>query len=220
MNNAVAYFRVSTKQQGQSGLGLEAQQTAVNNFVNAKGYQLKQVFTEIETGSNNERQQLQAALKFCRLTNSTLIIAKLDRLSRNAAFLLALQESKVKFIAVDNADANEVTIGILAVIAQNERKMISERTRSALQAAKARGVKLGNPNIRDIKHENNIVATAASVAAADQYAEDFKEIFKQDTFKVLSLRKKATYLNYIGFKTRQGKQFNASTVRNIDIRLA
>lgn len=220
MNNAVAYFRVSTKQQGQSGLGLEAQETAVNNFVNAKGYQLKQVFTEIETGSNNERQQLQAALKFCRLTNSTLIIAKLDRLSRNAAFLLALQESKVKFIAVDNADANEVTIGILAVIAQNERKMISERTRSALQAAKARGVKLGNPNIRDIKHENNIVATAASVAAADQYAEDFKEIFKQDTFKVLSLRKKATYLNYIGFKTRQGKQFNASTVRNIDIRLA
>jgi DNA invertase Pin-like site-specific DNA recombinase len=145
----VAYYRVSTDRQGKSGLGLEAQQSAVRDYLNGGAWDLVGEFTEVESGKNNARPQLEAALDACRRHKAKLIIAKLDRLSRNLAFIATLMESSVEFLAADNPHANKLTIHILAAVAQHEREMISERTRSALQAAKARGKRLGNPRLHD-----------------------------------------------------------------------
>ena len=125
---AVAYYRVSTAEQGRSGLGLEAQQKAVNDFIRSSGAVLVAEFTEVESGARNDRPQLQAALKRVALSTATLVVAKLDRLSRNAAFLLTLREAGTDFVAVDMPHATPVTVGIMAVIAEEERRLISERT--------------------------------------------------------------------------------------------
>ena len=141
----IAYYRVSTQRQGDSGLGLEAQQHAVTDFLNGGKWCLLGSFTEVESGKVDERPELAKALAACRVKNATLVIAKLDRLSRNAHFLLGLRDAGVHFICADMPEATEFTIGILALVAQHEREAISKRTREALQAAKRRGVKLGNP---------------------------------------------------------------------------
>lgn len=143
MLKAIAYYRVSTDRQGKSGLGLEAQQEAVRLFADGQGYQVTAHFTEIESGKKNQRPQLLAALAQCRKEKATLIIAKLDRLGRNVAFIANLMESGVQFKAVDNPHANELMIHLLAAFAQYERKQISSRTKDALQAAIRRGVQLG-----------------------------------------------------------------------------
>src|SRR5262249_33260687 len=136
----VSYCRVSTAKQGKSGLGLEAQEAAIAEHVgNGK---LIEKYIEIETGKNDDRPQLRKALHRAKVTAATLVIAKLDRLSRNLRFIAELQESKVKFVCADMPDANELTIHIFASLAQHERKVISERTKRALQAAKARGTVL------------------------------------------------------------------------------
>lgn len=142
----VSYLRVSTARQGKSGLGLEAQRKAVADYLNGGHWELLAEYVEVESGKRNDRPKLQKALQHCKATGATLVIAKLDRLSRDAHFLLGLQKSSVRFVAADIPDANEMTVGILAVIAQHERKLISERTKAALAMAKERGVKLGNPN--------------------------------------------------------------------------
>ena len=136
----VAYYRVSTERQGRSGLCLEAQKHAVRDFLESTGDTLRAEFVEVQSGKNEDRAKLLEALKLCKLTRSTLLIAKLDRLSRNAAFLLTLQNAGTRFVAVDNPDMNETVVGILAVLAQAERKAISERTKAALAVAKRRGV--------------------------------------------------------------------------------
>lgn len=133
---AVAYYRVSTTAQGRSGLGLEAQRAAVTDLRRARDLTLLAEFTEVESGKRNDRPVLTEALHHARLTNAVLVIAKLDRLSRNAAFLLTLRDSGVRFLAADVPDANDLTIGVLAVIAQAEREAISRRTREALTAIK------------------------------------------------------------------------------------
>jgi DNA invertase Pin-like site-specific DNA recombinase len=133
---AVAYYRVSTTAQGRSGLGLEAQRAAVAVLAKALALTLLAEFTEIESGKRNDRPVLSEALHHARLTNAVLVIAKLDRLSRNAAFLLTLRDSGVRFLAADVPDANDLTIGVLAVIAQAEREAISRRTKEALAAIK------------------------------------------------------------------------------------
>jgi DNA invertase Pin-like site-specific DNA recombinase len=143
----VAYYRVSTDRQGRSGLGLDAQRAAVQEFLNRSEGKLRAEFTEVQSGKDDTRAQLTDALKLCKLTNSTLLIAKLDRLSRNVAFLATLQQSSTKFVACDLPEANELVVHILAAVAQAERKAISERTKSALAAARARGVRLGNPRL-------------------------------------------------------------------------
>src|SRR3954451_13181762 len=127
----ISYYRVSTARQGQSGLGLEAQKAAVRAYLDGGDWQLVGAFTEIESGKNNDRPQLAKALAECRLRNATLVIAKLDRLSRNAAFLLNLKDAGVDFVCADMPDANKLTIGIMALIAQNEREAISARTKAA-----------------------------------------------------------------------------------------
>ncbi len=142
----VAYERVSTARQGRSGLGLAAQRKAIDDFAEARGAAVLARFTEVESGRKDERPELAKALNLARLTGATLVIAKLDRLSRNAAFLLTLRDSGSRFLACDMPEANDLTVGIMALVAQQEREAISRRTREALAAAKARGVKLGNPN--------------------------------------------------------------------------
>ena len=142
----VAYERVSTARQGRSGLGLEAQRRAIDDFIANRDATLVGRYTEVESGRKNDRPELDAALTLARLTGATLVIAKLDRLSRNAAFLLTLRDSGVTFLAVDMPEADDLTFGIMALVAQQEREAISRRTREALAAAKVRGKKLGNPN--------------------------------------------------------------------------
>lgn len=139
-----ACHRASTARQGQSGLGLDAQRTAVVGFIAGRGNLLAE-FTEVESGRKNDRPQLSAALDLCRRKRAVLVIAKLDRLARNVAFVARLMESGVEFVAVDNSHANKLMLHMLAAFAEHERDQISARTVAALAAAKARGVRLGHP---------------------------------------------------------------------------
>ena len=142
---SVSYFRVSTVRQGESGLGLDSQRDVVRRFVTSHGMETIGEFTEVESGKKTDadRPQLSDALALCRKIGATLIVSKLDRLSRNALFLLQLQQAGVTFICCDAPNVDKFTVGILALVAQRERELISERTRSALQMAKKRGVRLG-----------------------------------------------------------------------------
>ncbi len=161
----VSYLRVSTAKQGHSGLGLEAQRAAVAGFTAAGGHALVTEFLEVESGKRADRPQLEAALAACRLHRATLVIAKLDRLARNVAFIANLMDGGVEFVACDMPHANRLTLHLLAAIAEHEREMISQRTKAALQAAKARGVKLGNPNGAAALLVGCRMAAARSVAA-------------------------------------------------------
>jgi DNA invertase Pin-like site-specific DNA recombinase len=144
----VAYFRVSTARQGQSGLGLEAQQQAVKQYLNGGNWQILAEFTEVESGKrSSNRPKLAEAIELCKKHKATLIIAKLDRLARNVHFISGLMESGIEFIAVDNPNANRLMLHLLAAFAEHEREQISQRTKDALAAAKARGVKLGKHSI-------------------------------------------------------------------------
>ena len=144
MTDYVAYYRVSTDKQGIKGLGMDAQREAVARFMAGKG-DLAAQFIEVESGRKDNRPQLLAALAECRKRRAVLVIAKLDRLARNVRFISGLMNSDVEFVAVDMPSANRLTIHILAAVAEHEREMISQRTKAALAAAKARGTKLGNP---------------------------------------------------------------------------
>ena len=165
----VSYYRVSTTQQGTSGLGLDAQREAVQRHVRTAGGAIVAEFTEIESGKKNDRPQIAAALAACRLRRATLVIAKLDRLARNVFFISSLMESGVDFVACDNVHATRLTIHILAAVAEHEREMISQRTIAALAAAKARGVRLGNPHLRagDTRRARRV-----RTALADRHAGD------------------------------------------------
>jgi DNA invertase Pin-like site-specific DNA recombinase len=171
----IAYFRVSTDKQGKSGLGLEAQRKAVLDYLDGGRWSLVQEFVEIESGKHNERPQLTAALAACKKHRARLVIAKLDRLSRNLAFIAALMESGVEFVAVDNPHANKLTVHILAAVAEHEREMISERTKAALRAAKARGTRLGNPQLAKAAKRG----TAAVKANAKQFAANVLPIIEE-----------------------------------------
>jgi DNA invertase Pin-like site-specific DNA recombinase len=212
----VAYYRVSTARQGRSGLGLEAQQASVREFLRQTGGTLKAEYVEVQSGKDDHRAKLAEALKLCRLTHSTLLIAKLDRLSRNAAFLLTLQESGVRFVACDLPDMNETVVGIMAVMAQAERKAISERTKAALAAAKRRGVKLGNPSLQPgTKASARRASKAAQVIARDR-AEELRDVM-QDARRqgCTSLRDYASHLNGLGIATPRGGEWAAASVARL-----
>ena len=171
----VAYFRVSTDRQGKSGLGLEAQREAVMNYLNGGNWTLAGEFTEVESGKRADRPELDKALAACKKHKARLVIAKLDRLSRNLAFIATLMESGVEFVAVDNPHANKLTVHILAAVAQHEREMISERTKAALAAAKKRGQRLGNPNLSAAAKRG----VAALKANARQFAANVRPIIEE-----------------------------------------
>jgi DNA invertase Pin-like site-specific DNA recombinase len=174
----VAYYRVSTEKQGRSGLGLEAQQAAVRAYLSTqRGHVILAEMTEVESGKRSDRPKLQEALALCRVTGARLVVAKLDRLARNAAFLLSLRNAGVPFIAADMPDANEMTVGIMAVVAEGEAKAISRRTREALAAAKKRGMALGGWRggpVPNDKARQNAVAARRSKAAT--HAADVRPI--------------------------------------------
>jgi len=214
----VAYYRVSTARQGRSGLGLDAQKKAVTDFLNGGSWQLLSEFVEIESGKTDERPQLEQALATCELSGATLVVAKLDRLSRNLAFLANLQESGARFVAADMPEANELTIHIMAAVAQAERKAISARTKEALAAAKARGVKLGGyrGNLHDLRK-----GPARSAEVRSRQAEERALKVRRQIDAIMaageggSLRQIAAALNKRGITAPRGGPWQAAQVRSI-----
>ncbi len=213
----VAYYRVSTRRQGESGLGLEAQRTAVREYLNGGDWSLLAEFTEIESGKKNDRAELERALERTRLTGATLLIAKLDRLSRDASFLLNLRDAGVEFVAVDMPHANRLTVGIMALVAEQEREAISARTKAALAAAKARGVKLGG--WRGGKPRDPSKARQRKQDKADQFAADLFPTISPLRDAGLSLRQIAASLTNDGYRTPRGGNWSASAVSNIIARI-
>lgn len=219
----VAYLRVSTRRQGVSGLGLAAQQTAIDALTKQRHGKVIQTFTEVESGKLDARPELAKALHLAKVTGATLVIAKLDRLSRNAAFLLTLRDSGVKFIAADMPDANDLTVGIMALVAQQEREAISKRTKEALAAAKRRGVRLGNPNgaaaLRRA-HKGNKASLLTIRAVADLHASNLKPVVESLAGEgIVSLGAVAAALNERGMLTPRGGQWHKSSVRNLLARI-
>jgi len=209
----IAYYRVSTSKQGISGLGLEAQRANVFQFVQER--EIIAEFTDIESGKKNNRAELFKAIGLAKKENATLVIAKLDRLSRDVNFISGLMKSEVTFIACDQPQANKFTLHIFAALAEQERDMISERTRLALAALKRRGVKLGSPQNLTVharlkavarikekaaKNENNIKA-AALITSLKNQGLSFCAITKE--------------LNESGFKTSRSKIFQVTQVVRI-----
>jgi len=212
----VAYYRVSTKQQGLSGLGLDAQKSVVLNYISVQQGALIKDFTEIESGGKNNRKMLNEALTYCQLTNATLLIAKLDRLSRDAHFLTGLMKSKINFICCDQPHANQLTIGLLAILAEHERKICSERTKAALAAAKRRGIRLGNPRIHEISNQDTAPARAQYIMNTQTFYEQLAPVINDIKTKgITSYLGIAKYLNELGFQSRRGGKFYASTVKLI-----
>ncbi len=154
----IAYYRVSTEEQGTGGHGLDAQRAVVQRYLGAHGGELIGEYTEIESGKKNNRPELQASIQECRRCRVTLLIAKLDRLARNVHFITGLIESKVDFVCCDNPHANKVMIQMLAVFAEFERDRISERTKEGLAAAKVKGIKLGNPDLETLNRRHRAEA--------------------------------------------------------------
>ena len=217
----IAYYRVSTARQGASGLGLEAQQKSVSDYVNYKGGQLLKEYTEVESGRKADRLQLNAALKASRLHQATLVIAKLDRLARNATFLLNLQDSDADFVCCDMPDANRLTIGILALVAEQEAQAISRRTKEALAAAKRRGVKLGVAGTKNLR--NRELGSQRGIATRMQQAEEKAKEVGQEILPLveqgLSLRAIATHLNDSVIPTSRNGQWSAVQVKRVIDRL-
>ncbi|WP_336979703.1 recombinase family protein [Altererythrobacter fulvus] len=223
MCRVVAYYRVSTEGQGRSGLGLEAQREAVSSLCSSRGWQMVAEFTEVESGKRSDRPELQAAMHRAKVTGATLVVAKLDRLSRSVAFLSALQDSGGRFLAADMPEANELTVHIMAAVAQAERKAISRRTIEALAAAKARGTRLGNPNgaaaLRRAA-KGNVAAIEAVKAGAAERATDLAPVIADiQAAGATSLQAIASELNVRGIVTPRGGKWHPSSVRNLLARL-
>ncbi|MEQ8393728.1 MAG: recombinase family protein [Gammaproteobacteria bacterium] len=208
----IAYYRVSTARQGQSGLGLEAQQTAVRSFVAADAGIIEE-YVEVESGRRNDRPRLLEALAACRRHKAVLIIAKLDRLARNVAFVSNLMEAGVDFVAVDMPHASRLTVHILAAVAEHEREMISQRTKAALAAAKARGTRLGNQvgNPAGLSKARQ----RASEIAGDR-AENVRGIIDEIRVAGLtSFRQIAAAMNARGIESPRGARWYAGSVRRL-----
>jgi DNA invertase Pin-like site-specific DNA recombinase len=210
----VTYYRVSTKEQEVSGLGLNAQRTAATNFLKA-GQSIIKEFTEAESGNNNDRPILQDAIRYAQHHRATLLIAKLDRLARNVAFIFALRDSGVDFVCADIPDANTLTIGIFATMAQHEREIISDRTKKALAEKKAQGTVLGTPGN---------LSTAAALKGAEAMANKARKNFnnRRAAAMIKSLiasgnnySEIARQLNATGFTTSTGRQFQATQVKRL-----
>lgn len=222
----VSYLRVSTQRQGRSGLGIEAQREAVAQFLNGGRWELVGEVVEVESGRKNNRPKLAEAIATCRAFGAKLVIAKLDRLSRDAAFLLSLRDAGIEFVAADNPHATRLTVGVLAVVAENEREAISVRTKAALAAAKGRGTQLGayRDGIfvgRTGTADDAAKARAGRVAKANRIAGNIQFVVQRiDPDRALSLRALADRLNEERVPTPSGKgQWAATTVKRLRERL-
>lgn len=211
----IAYTRVSTQRQGASGLGLEAQQSAVRAYLDGTGGRLIDEFQEVESGGKSDRPELARALHACRVHGATLLIAKLDRLARDAHFLLGLEKAGIEFVACDMPSANRLTVGIMALVAEEERRLISVRTKAALAAAKARGVRLGGDrgNLAGVAGAGAIASVEARQRAAKARAMDLKPIVESLVADGRStLRQLADGLNKQGIKAPRGGTWSATQV--------
>ena len=218
----ISYLRVSTARQGKSGLGLEAQRKAVADYLNGGNWQLLAEMVEVESGKKSDRPVLQEAIDLSRATGATLVVAKIDRLTRDAAFLLSLRDAGIDFVAADMPDANRLTVGIMALVAEQEREAISRRTKDALAAAKARGVQLGA--YRDGQFVGRVGTAAdtqkASIARAAKYEAAARMklplLQRVDPLGSLSLRQIAERLNAMGVPTVSGKgSWSANSVKRL-----
>jgi len=221
----IAYFRVSTKRQGRSGLGLEGQREALAEFAARNGGQIMATYQEVESGKRSDRPELAKAIAHAKRSKAKLVVAKLDRLARNVAFLATLMESKVDFVACDNPHATRFTVHILAAVAEFEAQQISDRTKAALAAARKRGVKLGSARpghwrgredrrrvgaIKGARIAGQIHAVTATNAYSDLYP-----IVQDLRSNGQSLRQIASELNVKGHTTRNGRSWNATQVMRV-----
>jgi DNA invertase Pin-like site-specific DNA recombinase len=213
----VSYLRVSTARQGRSGLGLDAQRKAVEDFLNGGDWKVVKEFIEVESGKRADRPQLAKALQVCRVHGAKLVIAKLDRLSRDAHFLLGLEKAGVDFVCADMPSANRLTVGIMAMVAEEERRMISQRTKAALAAAKRRGVKLGgyreNAKLTaKARAKGRAALHAKALSRAMDLAETVKEL---QVAGCMSLRAIAAGLDQRGITAVRGGKWSANQVARV-----
>ena len=213
MGKLVAYYRVSTRKQGESGLGLEAQQACVANYANYGQHTIIAAYQEIETGKRTDRPEVAKAIAHAKRAKATLVIAKLDRLARNVHFLSGLMESRIEFVCCDNPHANRLTLHILAAVAEDEARRISERTKAALAAYKARGGKLGTPaNLTPEAARKGSEATQAKARAAYAGLLPKLQLWRAAGS---SFRQISALLNGAGHVTRNGGPWNHAQVRRV-----
>jgi DNA invertase Pin-like site-specific DNA recombinase len=213
----VSYLRVSTDKQGRSGLGIEAQRAAVARYLAGFNVSPLAEFVEVESGKRDDRPELARALAECRVRKATLVIAKLDRLARDAHFLLGLQRSGIAFAAADMPNANRLTVGIMAMVAEEERRAISERTKAALAAAKARGIKLGGPaeNLKNAELGRQRAAETRQAKAASRTADLMPVVEAIRAEGVTSAAGIAKALNERGIPTTRGGRWQAVQVQRL-----
>lgn len=222
MTKFIAYYRVSTARQGRSGLGLDAQRDMIAGYMQSIGGKLAGAYKEIETGKLASRPELAKALAACRVHNATLVVAKLDRLARNVAFVSSLMESGAEFVAVDFPQANRFMIHLLAAVAEYEAKLISDRTKAALAQAKKRGVKLGGyrENIHEVQAKGSRNAAIVRSAQAEQRATDLLPVIEElRAGGASTLADIAAGLNERGISTARGMQWTAAHVYHVLARL-
>lgn len=208
----VSYVRVSTSKQGLDGNGSEAQRQAVTRYLATLDCELIGSFEEVESGANNKRPQLAAALQLAKSKRAILVIAKLDRLSRNAAFLLQLQDSGVDFVACDMPNADKLSVGIIALLAQRERQLISERTKAGMAVAKQRGARLGNPNPENALKK----AREATQERRRQFVTvSLKSIRQIQSTGVRTLAQISSCMNMRGERTARGGKWTATAVKRV-----
>ncbi len=226
----IPYYRVSTRKQGRSGLGLEAQQAEVWSFAAQNGGDILAEYTEVETGKRADRPELTKAIAHAKLSGATLVIAKLDRLARNVHFTAGLMNSGVDFVACDNPNANRLTIHILAAVAEDEAHRISARTKAALKAAKARGVRLGSARSdhwQDREHLRAKGQAKATQVAAENRSKRAREAYdflmpaiRQRRVSGESFQQIAEWLNEQGHRTTAKKPFTRAAVRRVLLRVS
>jgi DNA invertase Pin-like site-specific DNA recombinase len=221
MKKYIAYYRVSRKEQGISGLGLAAQRTSVTAYAKAQDGIIIEEYTEVETGTNKrERIEIHKAISRAKQEGAVLIIAKLDRLARNVNFVSSLMDAGIEFVAVDMPTANNFTIHIFSALAEQEAKIISSRTKNALAELRSSGLVLGTPkNLDDAARAKGVQRIRENATNNDRNRQA-RVIIMNCKEKGMSYRQIANYLNQLNFKTRYGNEFMASTVHQLYSRTA
>jgi DNA invertase Pin-like site-specific DNA recombinase len=213
----VSYFRVSTKKQGQSGLGLEAQKLAVKEFLNQSGGEIIAEFIEVESGKRSDRPEFSKAADYAELANGILLVAKLDRLSRDLHFITGLQKRGIKFKLCDLPEVDQLTVHVLAAMAQHEAKMISHRTTQAMKMAKARGTILGNPNLDTYRNQSVVAANEQRISKQETWKRKILKVIQhiQIEENIATCKDISAALNQRGLTTYRGKHFSISIVSNL-----